>query len=209
MTTVNCRPWASSIVECARSGAEPDARLRQHLAACPQCAERWDDECVLSAQLRIIRAVTAVRPPSPAERERAIRSFPLPRNPVWRARTAWALSAAAMVAMVFGLALVWRNGRAAAPHIVSLALPAPSPELLADEDGFVAFPYAPPLAAGEFVRVLRTEMQTAALAHMGIFAGTGTTRSVPAEVLVGEDGLPRAVRIPRETELEIFETGSL
>ncbi len=74
-----------------------------------------------------------------------------------------------------------------------------------DNGEFVAVPYAPPLAAGELVSVVRTELQAPALARMGFdMDAAGLARyagAVPADVVMGDDGLPRAVRvIPQATE---------
>ena len=73
-------------------------------------------------------------------------------------------------------------------------------ELAGDSSEFIAVAYAPPLAAGEFVSVLRTELQPAALARMGIDVDTSYTNAIPADVVVGEDGFPRAVRVVSEVE---------
>ena len=64
-----------------------------------------------------------------------------------------------------------------------------------DEGGFLSVPYALPLAPGEFVRVVRTELDREALAGMGIDIETADGAEVPADVLLGEDGLPRGVRV--------------
>jgi hypothetical protein len=62
-------------------------------------------------------------------------------------------------------------------------------------DDFVAIPYTPPLAQGELVRVVHTDLQPEALASMGIDVDPVWANDIPADVVVGEDGIPRAVRI--------------
>ena len=51
------------------------------------------------------------------------------------------------------------------------------------------------LAPGEFVRIVRTELDREALAGMGIDIETADGAEVPADVLLGEDDLPRGVRV--------------
>jgi hypothetical protein len=68
-------------------------------------------------------------------------------------------------------------------------------EKLSEDNDFVAVPYTPPLATGEFVRVVRMELHPIALARMGIYVNAADANDIPAEVVVGEDGLPRAVRV--------------
>jgi hypothetical protein len=63
-------------------------------------------------------------------------------------------------------------------------------------EGFVLLPYADtyePLEAGEIVRV---QLGSAALESLGLpVAGADTGQQVLADVLIGQDGLPRAVRL--------------
>lgn len=66
---------------------------------------------------------------------------------------------------------------------------------IVDENDFVEVPYAPPLATGELVHVVRTELRPAALARMGIDIDTAVADEIPADVLLGEDGFPRGVRL--------------
>ena len=62
-------------------------------------------------------------------------------------------------------------------------------------DEFIAVPYTPPLAQGELVRVVHADLDPDALASMGIDIDPAWAGNVPADVVVGEDGIPRAVRI--------------
>jgi hypothetical protein len=202
--SVNCRGWISGIVECARSGSQPGASLESHLKACSKCAERWEDEQRLSAQLRAARDAAAGRRSSDARREEIMRRFAVapPRRfePAWT----WVVAAAAVLILSIALGYLWRNGHRVdgpvpGPHQVAVGT-ADFEELAGDSNEFIAVAYAPPLAAGEFVSVLRTELQPTALARMGIYVDAAYTNAVPADVLVGEDGFPRAVRVVSEVE---------
>ena len=66
---------------------------------------------------------------------------------------------------------------------------------IVDENDFVEVPYAPPLATGELVSVVRTELRPAALARMGINIDNAVSDEILADVLLGEDGFPRGVRL--------------
>jgi hypothetical protein len=108
------------------------------------------------------------------------------------------------VVLSVGLGYLWRTGQhvegtAPGSHQVAVGS-ADFEELAGDSSEFVAVAYAPPLAAGEFVSVLRTELQPTALARMGIYVDAASTNAIPADVLVGEDGFPRAVRVVSEVE---------
>ena len=62
-------------------------------------------------------------------------------------------------------------------------------------DDFIAVPWTPPLAPGEMVRMVHADMRPEALASMGVEVNPLWAGELPVDVVVGEDGLPRAVRI--------------
>ncbi len=104
----------------------------------------------------------------------------------------WAFAVAASVLVLASAGLMWRGG---APPPETRAQAAVVEMAGVDGDDFVPVPYAPPLAAGEMVEVVRTELQASALYRMGVLAPGMSGASFDAEVMVGQDGLPRAVRV--------------
>jgi hypothetical protein len=118
----------------------------------------------------------------------------------WR----WALNAAAILLVVLALVHDWRNhghspGKAAQQQAESVG------DFSSDESGFVSVPYALPLAMGEFVRVVRTQLDPAALADLGWDIEAADGAEIPADVLLGEDGLPRGVRVLPEAGILSLE----
>jgi hypothetical protein len=148
-----------------------------------------------------MRGTALARRQPDARRERIMREFEQARQSAFRPSLRWALGMAAVVLLAVAAGQVWRNGlQPAGPAnwaVGSAAdtMGASGPgELMSDND-FVEVPYAPPLATGEFVRVVRTELRPTALARMGIYVDTTETDEIPADVLLGEDGFPRGVRV--------------
>ena len=137
----------------------------------------------LDRHLAAIRGAAASLRLPEVRRERIMREFAETRS---RARVSWrfAVAVAALLVMTIGIGRDWR----AAPDYFEEA---------ADE-GFIAVPYAPPLAAGEFVKIVRTELQPIEIARMGLPVDMAHAADIAADVLVGEDGLPRAVRVIEE-----------
>jgi hypothetical protein len=221
---MNCHKWISELVECARTESPLSAELRAHLKVCTSCEQRWANQRSLSAQFRTMRdAARAPRQPG-ARREQIMREFEAAHRSAFHPQIKWVLSAAAVLILAILLGYGWRNGRhstrmtaANASNIPQASasssrqtsrVPAPpdgvsetedmesaNVEELADDNGFVAVPYTPPLAAGEFVRVIRTQFHPIALARMGVDVDLNEASEIPADVLVGEDGFPRAVRV--------------
>jgi hypothetical protein len=126
----------------------------------------------------------------------------------------WSLGIAAVVLLAITLGRAWQNDRGADTTNFELtansqagSVSRPGEEFSqvaeldrgADDDGFLPVPYAPPLAAGEFIRVVRTELRPIALARMGIDVDSYPDE-IAADVALGEDGFPRAVRLLGEKQ---------
>lgn len=190
---MTCRESSVQLVECARAGQFPSGELQTHLMACPRCHERWEDERRLTAHFRIMRD-TVARHPSLAGRELLMREFEHAHAGGFLAFWRWALNAAAVLLVVLALVYDWHNhGRnVAQQHKNSSGLQS---EAAWEESDFIDVPYALPLAPGEFVRVVRTQLDPAALAGMGVDIEAADGAEIPADVLLGEDGIPRGVRV--------------
>ena len=206
---MTCRERTVELVECARRGSQPAPALRLHLADCAACHERWEAELRLSSGFRRVRAAWAAAP-SELCRESLMREFDRkrvrPAVPSW----AWALGAAATLTIAVlaghGLALKHQTAAVHAIRTHQIARPAvmfyeasADASALSGED-FVAVPYTPPLAAGELVRVIHTDLYPEALARLGIDIDPAWGNDIPADLVLGEDGLPRAVRIGDDTQ---------
>ncbi|HWF08810.1 MAG TPA: hypothetical protein VG297_10115 [Bryobacteraceae bacterium] len=219
---MTCREALVELVECARRGdgrglhAEPGRELRTHMAICGACSERWDAERQLTAQLGIISKQASALG-SPASRRESLmcefarhQAMPGRANHLQYARWTVAAAAGLLLAVFIGHegGLHSRSTHPAARgngvRLQSAVLYEPISSLSSDasalsSDDFVAIPFTPPLAPGEMVRIVRADMYPETLAGMGVevdpLAWAGRGADVPVEMVVGEDGIPRAVRI--------------
>jgi hypothetical protein len=133
---------------------------------------------------------TASVPQADPGRERALleafdahHARPRPRRATW----VWT-AAAASLALAIGLG---RLGVSDAPQVET-------PDVSVDLAGFVPWPGAfalPPLESGELRRV---DLPRAALPALGLTAPASAAAVVPADVVIGQDGLARAVRLVRQ-----------
>ena len=200
---MNCERWSLEISERSRLSAGPSETLSHHLAECPRCAASWESQVELSRGLRRLRAAGSLLRSPDAARDRLLAAFDYaafdraaasrPARPRW----AWvAVAATVVLAMAFAL---WKQP---SPRQAGVAQPsAEVAEELALDNDFVPVPYAPPLAQGEVVEIVRMDLSPAALARLGIVTQAGYSSDVTAELAIGEDGLPRAVRLPDSAEI--------
>jgi hypothetical protein len=188
----DCGAATEKLVECARRRAAPDKALKSHLDVCSSCLDRWEAERSLTAGLRLMR-IRASSGRSPlAARTALLNEFAARRHkPAATYRWLWSVAAAAVLL----LSVVLVRDLAPVPRIGVVAVEEPADP---QQEGFIEVPYAPPLAQGELIRVVHTELQPAALASLGVNVDPAWTAELPADLLLGQDGFPRAVRVSNE-----------
>jgi hypothetical protein len=120
---------------------------------------------------------------------------PVPLRPAWAPALVWA----AACIVLFGMALVvMRGGHPVAPqlapsHATELAMAAAETD--SDYDGFIPLPNAARLADTEDVNVVRVEVPRSAMIALGLEVNPErASELVAADVMLGPDGLARAVR---------------
>jgi predicted anti-sigma-YlaC factor YlaD len=191
---MHCDNAADKLVEFARRRTEPDNVVRAHLASCEACRDRWESEVNLSAHLNLMR-VEAARHRSPDHRKQLLmRQFEArhARRPAVGSNK-WLWSFAAAAALLLGILIAGNATRNPNPGVAAL-----DESIEAAEDGFIAVPFVPPLAEGELVHVVHTELQPAELASLGVNVDPSWTADLPVDLLIGADGFPRAVRVSDE-----------
>jgi hypothetical protein len=220
---MTCSEWSKELVECARRHgvhAEPDRALRAHLALCARCSERWDAERQLTTQFRAMRVhAAAVRSldsfAGEKRRESLMRDFARQRHPAVTSRSvqSWVWTLAAAAALLAAVFLGHEAGKQPTRGTVSpgarthevrteqtVIYEASGDASALSSDDFIAVPFTPPLAPGEMVRVVHADFYPEALASMGVEVDPSWAGNLPADVVVGEDGLPRAVRITENNQ---------
>lgn len=144
----------------------------------------------LAWQMRRIRLASAARRSSAASRQSLLDKFDA-QYPA-AARRRWYVPVGIAAALVLSLALL------RVPHNAPVPVPVEAVEDAENSDGFIAVPYVPPLAQGELVHVVHTELHPAMLMGLGVNVDPAWETVMPADLLVGEDGFPRAVRISND-----------
>jgi hypothetical protein len=220
MSAKGCAQIGPSLVELARGrllDAEEERGAREHLAGCAACRAHLEAERELSRALRwaaeadeadegagaspqvavALREAFAVRqgPPDgrlgPATGREGVGTRARPRP-----RTLLLIAAAGLI---LALAAVLRPSARSTPGRTRTATRRPPPVVRVAERGDtlqLAPLYASPLTDVESGQVIRVGLPRSALRSMGWpLPEVPGGELVPAEVLLGEDGLARAVRL--------------
>lgn len=172
---MNCKEARALAIERLRSGSTV---TDPHFKACEVCSRFLESQLALhSAFADLAREV-----PAPANLEaKLLAEFDKAHRPAAR-RFHWWLPAAAVVATALVIAGV------------VLHRPAPAPR--AAVEPFVEIPYIAPLAPYERTSVVRMDVAVSALIAAGFDVhATDTGAALRADVLFGQDGRARAIRL--------------
>jgi len=151
--------------------------------------------------IRALKQGAAVPPVNPAVEAALLEAFdaahaaaaPRPRRDVWYL-TGFAAAAALMLAASLPAARAGRHvpppGGPPAPHT-----PPPSRDVQLGPPDFVIVPGAVGLPRMESGTLVRMDVPVSMLPSLGVTPPPGQARAVTADLIVAQDGLPRAVRL--------------
>jgi hypothetical protein len=162
--------------------------VESHLESCRTCAARLQRERELSAGLKAVAGLTSAARPAPGMEQRLLDAYAVMHAQASRTRTysrVWR-AAAAVLLIAAGLSTwsVWDVQRAA-----------PANAARGPFDEFMPLPIASALPALESGVIVRIELPVAALPRYGVAIPDTPRREVQADLLVGQDGQPRAIRL--------------
>src|SRR6266704_575664 len=174
--SLECSAATERLVECARTRTQPDAALQGHLNACAACLDRWEAERRLTSGLRIMRIQAATGRSPEIVRSALLNEFAAKRRKPAGNRWLWSVAAAAVLLISTDVVRDLTTKPVAGP-----GTPAVEEQNDPQQEGFIAVPYAPPLAQGELMRVVHTELQTAELASLGVNVDPTWSTELPAD----------------------------
>lgn len=195
-----CKDFGHLITAAARResvAGEDRYELESHLSRCEDCRNRLAEQTRLSGLLADIAAgSTPASAGIPAGLAQEFRRRQVAHTMRQRVRWAGAAVAASIVIAVglsthFGF-LVGRTKQ----HLQTAVLPSPPSQVLsAHTTQFMPLPFARPFRRDEQVTMYRVQMPEAALTSFGLpIDGQRANTGVVADVLVGQDGIARAIR---------------
>ena len=178
----DCMRARGRLARWADGDLEPNqtAWLTGHWEVCAECCRDRDAFQTLDGQLRSFRETLSASAPASVERARFLSRI----DQAERGRRRRLFFVPATAALLAGAALL----------LLSLSGPAPR-SAGAGEHGFVPIPYAAPITSYERSSVVSMQIPVANLLAQGFSIVADPTSIVRADVLLGEDGNPHAVRL--------------
>ena len=199
---MTCQEFWNSMPELAGSASPPG-----HVRECAACSAVWERHRSLMAGLRTVASESSgLQAPARVE-TRLTTAFRAhsglaadPQNgraaSFWVPVFAWTAAAAGLV--VLALLLVTPRRPATARHIpveLASAQAVVDSDSLSGDEGFIRLPNAESLAPNEDINLVRVEVPRATMIDLGFaVSAERALEPVEAEVLLGADGLARAVR---------------
>lgn len=206
---MRCQRYRESIIACARGAGEPreiDEALA-HVETCATCRQTLEEQQALTAALRALAESDRAEAPSDALEPRLMSAFEAQRSAtsapasprlglpeLLRWRPLWPVAAGLVAAAG---AIVWLAvaGPRTKPDVASEAAPSGIVELA----GFQPVPLAVALPDFDSGAIVRTELAVNALPVYGVrIPPDAAGEAVTVDLLVGQDGHPRAIRLVTE-----------
>jgi len=216
-------PWLVDVARGVSLDAATLERVRDHVRQCRGCAARLERERAISAALH--RVAEAMEPPSwpPSAEAALLDAFDRARAEPRRSRV-WTAYAAAAAVFALAAALAWTRPPAAAPNRNPAPPPTHrgiAPSISAANAGtrdapakrepnraassrasrppaarteFISWPGASELPAFESGHLMRVDLPASMALSLGLVRSADTA-VVQADVLIGQDGFARAVRL--------------
>jgi hypothetical protein len=180
---MTCRQIAPDVIDHARG--MPLDRLRQeaaviHLQSCASCVALAERERAMSVALRRLAHDATVAAIDDRQLQKLLASFDAAKSRPRRSRVSVAVSVAASVVIGAGLSVGWKSD--APSHRASAVAAAATAPPMKAQTAFVVLPGARALPRLESGSVIRVNLPS-------------SDGSIEADVLVGQDGLVRAVRL--------------
>lgn len=222
---MNCSPFEPWLIDLARGVALDADRMEQvrcHLRDCARCEARLERERAVSAALRRLAADSAAPAWDPASERVLLDAFDAVRMRRKHAHAWFVYPAAAAALVAVALTVGWThepNGVPAAPTsppplrvaaveppvsaaaidpakatpVRRVARPTTRPARRAGA-AFISWPGAGDLPAFESGELMRVDLPASVALSLGLVRAARTT-VVQADVLIGQDGFARAVRL--------------
>jgi len=162
------------------------------------------DDLALALALRRLDEVSVVPPPEPAREAALMAAFDAARAaaPVRTSRRAYwgmaALAAAAALLIAAGIAPTSAGRHGSSDGSQAVNTPSSSSrgvQSVQSPGEFVIVPGAAALPEIESGSLVRIDLPVSALPALGIMPPSGAVARVKADLIFGQDGLPRAVRL--------------
>lgn len=191
---MNCHEFGLIVRDYGRQqwlNASQRAEAQSHVTGCADCQGRLSAELAMEAKLGALGGLRKHEPMPDLTHRDAIDAFrrrSAAGKRWWTRRPMWIAIPVAATLVLFGVALRMGWEKRNTPEAASVA-----PERVTD---FVPLRFGKPVEPGETLQVIRIQMRRSELMQLGMPVSPDlAANAVKADVVLGEDGLAKAIRL--------------
>jgi|GEM_PF-2960245 len=189
---MNCPHYKNEILDMARNIHEPRPELVEHLKHCTDCCEYLESQQELSAALGVMNREDQDARPGPEVTSRLLAA--LHKKDKTPARSFFWMKAAA----VFLLSVVCGSYWIYFSEYRQSQSDKQNASIQSDKtDAYVPLTYG--MAPGEPLQRVRVKLPRSALNDFGIEMNKVRSEEVTADIIVGESGIPYAIRVVHQS----------
>jgi len=185
---MNCLHYKNELMETVRERAELKPELSKHLMNCILCREFFESQKRLSVALNALKNTDSNEKPNDSLQQRLITEMQSQRS-----RPYFWLQAAAVFVISVLCGSLWIYQKEYRQN------PIEKTQRSARENWNDYVPLTYGMAPGETLQKFRVKLPRSALNDFGIAVKEARTEEVTADVIVGESGVPYAIRVVQQS----------
>jgi hypothetical protein len=193
---MDCRHFRFAILDIARNETQIPDEVRNHFENCPACKREFQRQTKLTSSLKNLREHTADLQPPAELQQTLLTKFHRLQNKKSKINILWiGRIAAAFVCISLVSALVWRL-KQQSPTTPTAEKPAIQSREITS--GFIPLMHGE--LAGNGVQIVRVRLPRSSLLDLGFPVNMDRPdEMIEADVVLGEEGLPHAIRLIQQS----------
>jgi hypothetical protein len=189
---MNCLHCKNELLESVRHAAELKPEVFNHLILCAACKDFFESQKELDAELKSLKSVDFTAKPDASAREKLLVAMRNPK-PAHSGSYFWLKAAAVFVISILcgSLWIYQKEYRQNQSGKIQESAKVES------SNDYIPLTYG--MTPGESLQRVRVKLPRSALNDFGIAVKQARTEEVTADVIIGESGVPYAIRVVQQS----------
>jgi hypothetical protein len=186
---MNCLLYRNELMEMIRVKAELKSELSNHLLTCAGCKEFFESQTAVSEALNVLKDVDRHAAPDASLQQRLLLSMRGADKSAANFRFSWKAVAVFVISLLCGS--IWIYQKEYRQNQSEKTKP------FVEANDYVPLTYG--MAPGESLQRVRVKLPRSALNDFGIAVKQARTDEITADIIVGESGVPYAIRVVQQS----------